>query len=63
MSNFIYAQLAADNTVIAISQLSGEVIHPQLIRIDNTRAATLGDVYQNGAFVAPEPDETAEPGA
>lgn len=65
MPNLIYAQLNAENVVIGISQLSGEVTHPQLIRLNDMSAAQLGDVYDDGAFTTPpvaEP-ETAEQGA
>lgn len=51
-NRFFYAQLE-DLKVIAVSDLSGEVIAPNLIRLQSLSDAKLGDTYENGQFITP----------
>lgn len=53
MSNrFFYAQL--DNSaVVALSDLSGEVSAPNMVRLQSLSDAKLGDIYENGQFITP----------
>lgn len=56
-NRFYYAQLAEIDgslTVVGLSDLSGEVNAPNLIRLPSMDAAKLGDLYQNGEFVTPK---------
>lgn len=49
---FFYAQLDG-LTVVAISDLSGEVVAPNLIRLQSLSECSLGDIYENGQFITP----------
>jgi hypothetical protein len=56
MSNYFYAQIDANNVVIGVSQLAGEVVTDHMIPIDSYDLTLLGCVRQaDGTFVKPEP--------
>lgn len=50
MVNF-YAQLNAENIVVCISSLSGEVDSQQMIEIEFEDISLLGKKYENGTFI------------
>jgi hypothetical protein len=53
---YFYAQIDANNVVIGISQLSGEVTADHMIPIDSYDLSLIGKVRQaDGTFVKPEP--------
>jgi hypothetical protein len=60
-SRFYYAQLDAENKVICKSDLSGEVIAPGMIAVTSLDNFQLGDLYENGQFVTPEPVPELQP--
>ena len=57
----IYAQLNTNNICIGISQLSGEVDDPQLVKIDSLDTDKLWRKYENDQWSAEkfEPQSTA----
>lgn len=56
MNRYFYAQLNELNVVCGLSDLSGEVVAQNMIPLTSLSAAKLGDIYQNGAFITPEPE-------
>jgi hypothetical protein len=48
---FYYAQLNEDNKVAGVSQLSGEVNHPLMVRIEIYDEELIGKLYINNEFV------------
>jgi hypothetical protein len=62
MSNqrFYYAQINAENKVVCKSDLSGEVTEPGMIAVTSLDEFQLGDVYENGQFITPEPEPEPE---
>ncbi len=44
MSN-IYAQISAQNVVIAVSELAAPISRPDMIKLQSANAAGLGDIY------------------
>ena len=53
----IYAQLNDNRVCIAVSDLSGEVIADNMIRIDNFDTTLLGKKYNNGSWETVENKE------
>jgi hypothetical protein len=54
---FLYAQINENNKVVSVSQLSGEVIAENLIRIEDSNGTNLlGYIYEGGRFIEPEPE-------
>lgn len=51
-NNFLYAQLE-ELKVVALSDLSGEVIATSMVRLQSLSDAKLGDIYENGQFITP----------
>lgn len=65
MENFIYAQLDSENYCIGISQLSGEVIQDNLIRLEEFDSSYMGRLYdmENQVWTdtyRPTPEEEEE---
>lgn len=51
---FYYAQLDANNKVVGLSQLSGEVTFPYMIPITESQVSDttlFGKTYSNGQFI------------
>lgn len=55
---FCYAQINENNICVGISNLSGEVIADNMIRIDTMDTSLLGKKYNSGSW---ETVETTEP--
>lgn len=62
MSNqrFYYAQLNEENKVVCKSDLSGEVVADNMIAVTSLDEFQLGDLYENGQFITPEPEPEPE---
>lgn len=61
-NRFYYAQLAEINgvqTVIGISDLTGEVTAPNMIALQSLTDCQLGDHYIDGVFVTPPAEPEA----
>lgn len=60
--NYLYAQLDENNICVGLSQLSGEVIKPNMIRLNEDEFINtdlLGKHYINGEWLTPDvPDES-----
>ena len=54
-----YAQINEENIVVGISQLWGDVEHPNMIEIDSYDVTLLGKLYTNGEFTTPPRNLTA----
>jgi len=48
---YYYTNLNDNNIVKGISNLSGEVVQPHMIRIDEYDESLIGKKYENGEFV------------
>ena len=62
MDMYFYAQLDENKKCFAVSQLSGEVINVNLIRIDAFDETLMGKLYVDGEWVAPAEPEQERPG-
>lgn len=57
MSRFYYAQIDSSNTVIAISDLSGEVVANNMILINELDNKLVGSVWNGSEFVIQPKEE------
>lgn len=55
---FNYAQLDENGICVGVSQLTGEVESPLLVRLDECDAELIGKKYENGEFAEAERGET-----
>ena len=59
---YVYAQINEDNICIAVSQLSGLVDLPNMIKLDSYNLNVLGRKYNNGVWEeVPQPEPKSEP--
>lgn len=59
---YAYAQINEDNICIAVSQLSGLVDLPNMIKLSNYDLSILGRKYNNGVWEeVPQPEPKPEP--
>lgn len=52
--DYLYAQLDENNICVGLSQLSGEVIRPYMVRLNEDEFANgdlLGRVFENGVWM------------
>lgn len=59
---YVYAQINEDNICIAVSQLSGLVDSPNMIKLNTYDLSILGRKYNNGVWEeVPQPEPKPEP--
>lgn len=59
---YVYAQINEDNICIAVSQLSGLVDSPNMIKLNTYDLSILGRKYNNGVWEeVPQPEPKSEP--
>lgn len=58
---YVYAQINEDNVCIAVSQLSGLVDLPNMIKLDSYDLSVLGKKYNNGIWEEVPKSEVEEP--
>jgi len=57
----IYAQIDSNGICIAISQLSGEVNSPFMIKLETYDSSLLGNKYENGVWIEmPKPEPSTD---
>lgn len=59
---YVYAQITENNICIAVSQLSGLVDLPNMIKLNSYDLSILGKKYNNGVWEeVPQPESKPEP--